>query len=232
MVDDDLHAMLLVVAVDLLVCGDEELFKHLRGEEGGVVGTPVVVVEHRVGMGVLAELLGQLQLVFGDVIDQLVHLVGVGVEGHQRLLNAHQVVHLLEDAGGDGGGNKVLLPVDGRRCRLVGRPGLVGEVRAGHLHGLLPLGDVLHHPVFVVMDGELAGQTGGPVLGDAPGVHHRAAAGGAAGGLAGDGVAPDHGEELVLVYKAVRVAAADGLKEILTNGKHSCLLLKSHVVMR
>ena len=166
----------------------------------------------------------QSQLVIGDVLDELVHSLRLLIEVHQGFLDAQEVMDLLEDAGGYGGGGVHLVPVDGGGGRLIGRPHLIREVGAGRLGGLSPAGDVLDHPVLIVVDGELAGGVGGPGQCDAPGVH--------AGladlqrrNLAGDGIAAHHLQKLVLVYKAVGVSAPDGLKKILSFGKHFCLLL-------
>ena len=189
------------------------------------MGTPVVVVEHRVGVAVLHQQLGQLQLVVGDVVNELVHLVGVGVEGQQGLIDAHQVVHLLKNAGENGAGAELLPAVHRLGGGLVVLPGGLGDVQIGMLHGVFPVLDVLDDPVLVVMDGELAGQALGPVDGDAPAVFDGAAAGTGHGVLSHDGVAKEHGEEFVLVHKSVGIAAVDGLKEVVSLGQHTIILL-------
>ena len=101
MMDDQFHAVLLVVAVDLLVGRSEIFAEHLRREEGGNLGAPVIVMEQCIGLQVMADFLSQSQFPFGVHIDQLMHLVGVLVEGHQAVLDLHQIMALLEDTGGD-----------------------------------------------------------------------------------------------------------------------------------
>ena len=111
-VNDQFHTVGLVVAVDLLVGGLDELTEHGGRQEGGDLAAPVIVMEQSIGLDVLADLFCQLHFEVGDLVNDLLHLIGILIEGHQTVLDLGQVVALLEDAGEHGGGDEVLITVN------------------------------------------------------------------------------------------------------------------------
>ena len=182
------------------------------------------MVEDGVGMQLVADLLGQSQLVFGDGLDEVMHLVGVGHVVHQRLVDGAEVVALLKEAGGHKDGVVGNVAVNLLAHALADVPQLVGELERGHLHIVLPVLDVLDNDLLRGMYGEAAGRTLGPHVGDAPGVHNlRAALLGAGGGHHGRGKGELH--SLILVYETVWVASPNHLTHIFLRVKHTVVFL-------
>ena len=215
-----LYAVALVVSVDLLVSRLIELSEHLRGDERGDLGTPVVMMEHGFRVYVLAELGRVIQLELGDHVDQFVHLVRVGVEVHHGVLDLTEIVALLEDAGSEVSGHELLFPVDLFSCLYEWLPlfGVVNDV--GDLNIVSPVFNVLNDYLVFRVDGERSRSSFRPGLGNAPGVYHVV--------LAVLGVRISLTERgthyqsqiFVAVYESVRVAAVDSFKEILSDCKH------------
>ena len=223
MVDDELHAVVLVVAVDLLIGLQEEVLEDGGTQEGVLLAAPVVVVEDGVGVEVGADALGQLQLPVGEVLDEVVHLIGVLHVVHQGFLNGAEVVALLEDARGDEGGLVGLGAVHGVIHGLGGVPQLLGELQGRGLDVLLPLLDVLDHDLLRRMYREGAGGVGGERLGDAPAVDHvlHALLQQRLGHEIG---VEQQGNRLVLVDEPVGVAAANHFAHVFLGGQHRMIL--------
>ena len=217
-VDNELHAVVLIILVDLHVAGLDELPEHLGGQEGGLLAAPVIVVEQGIGLNVGADLLGQVQLKLGDLVQDFVHFIGVLIEGHEAVLDLHQVVALLKHAGGDEGGAELLIPVHLFRGLDEGLPLLGAVDHVGHLQILLPFLHVLDDDLVRSVDGEGTGGTGGEGPGHAPGVDHVQLPGLGGGVVGGKGIAHLHGEGFILVDEAVRMAAVDGFQQVLTFG--------------
>ena len=222
MVDHELDTVGLVVAVDLLIGLQEELLEHGGGDEGGLLTAPVVVVEQHIGMQVLADALGQLQLPLGQEVDELVHLVGVLIEGHQSLLDAHQVVALLEQAGGHEDGLVGLVGGTGVHA-LADVPQLIGELEGGSLDVITPVLDVLDDDLLGGVDGEGTGGIGGEGVGDAPGVDHILVAPFQQGRGEHEGVEQKL-DRLILVYQTVGIAAQNGLAHVFFCSQHNSFL--------
>ena len=169
------------------------------------------MVEEGVGLQMLADLLGILELPLGDVVDELVHGLGLLVEVDEAVLNLHQIVALLKDAGGHIVGDKLLIAVHLLGLSHKGSPILVGEDHVGRMDFFLPLGHVGADDLVAGVDREGAGGAGRPGTGHAPGVDdvHLARLGGGVGGAVG---IADNGKGLKLIDVAVRIAAADGFQ--------------------
>ena len=187
-------------AVGLLV----ELAPHLRLHEEGVLGAPVVMGEDDVRVQVVDEHLHVFEAVIGDVVYELVHLIGVLVEVGERVLKAHEKVALLEYAGAHEAGHKLLAAHGlGLGADVLPAGGAVGlQVRGVDI--VAPVGYVAEHFQLVAGVRHGAGRVGGEEDGCAPLVH----AGGAADAVAAQvgvyGVAGHHGQGLVLVEDALR----------------------------
>ena len=173
-------------------------------------------------MDVIADHVAALQLPLGDVFDEVVHVLGVLVEGHEGVGDLHQVVALLKDAGRHERGHVLLVAVDLLDLGLAGLPLGLGIVQ--HIGGMdlvAPLLDVLADDKAGLVHGEGAGLALGPRDGDAPVVDLVE--------LAGLGVVAmavlrmeDHGKRLVLLDQSLGVSVRlDGLKEVLLCGEHA-----------
>ena len=175
-VDDALDAVGFIISVDLLIRGQDEFFEHGRGDKGRCLAAPVVVMEQCVGLYILADLLGVRELIFGDHVDDLMHLVGVCIKGCEAVGDLQQIVALLEDAGRDKRRDEVFVPVDLPDLLDEGRPGLIGEDNIGGGDIISPVLDVLYDDMLRVMHGEGAGRIGREADGDAPSVFNGGAA--------------------------------------------------------
>jgi len=122
--------------------------------EHGVLAAPVVVGTDHVGVQILHDELHVFQPEFGDDLDEPMHLLRIQQKVHQRILEGHQHVQLLKDAGAyDGHGQ---IPLRDLRLVLPGglpAPGAVGP-QIGRLHIALPFLDIPDHLVFRRDDGD------------------------------------------------------------------------------
>ena len=113
---------------------------------------------------------GKLQLPLGEVLDELMHLVGVLVQGDHRVGDLHEVMAHLPDAGGAEGHDPLLVAVHRLGLLHANFPLFLGELQRGGLNVLLPVLDVLDDDLVGSVDGEGAGLTLGPRLGHTPAV--------------------------------------------------------------
>ena len=162
MVSDELHSVLLIVAVDLHVRGFDELAEHVRREEGRYLGAPVVMMEQTIRLHVFAHLGCVVQFELSDAVDQFVHLVGILVEGEQTVLDLQQIVALFENAGSKERHDELLVPVDLLSRFDEGFPlfGIIYHPR--DLYVVLPVLDVLDHDLVGGVHGEGTGSPDGP----------------------------------------------------------------------
>ena len=221
--DDQLYAVAVVIAVDLLIGLQEEVLKDGGTQEGVQLAAPVVVVQDGIGMQVGADALSQLQLPVGQVLDEIVHLVGVLHVVHQSFLHGAQMMDLLEDTGSHKGSLIGLGAVNGGIHILADVPQLVGELQAGSMDIVLPVLKVLHNDLIRRMHGERAGNILGEGVGNAPAVDHVLHAA-LQQGLGHQVGVHQNGNSFVLVDEPVGIAAADCFAHILFCGKHFCIL--------
>ena len=83
------------------------------------------------------------ELPLGDVLDELLELVGALVEGDEHVLDLAEVVALLEDAGRHERHDPLLRTVDLLDSSLIDLPLGLGKLQGRLLDVLLPLLDVL-----------------------------------------------------------------------------------------
>ena len=176
------------------------------------------MVEQSVGLDVLADFGGKIQLKLGDDVENLVHLIRILVEGHQAVLNLHQIVALLENSGEHSGGNKVLVAVDLFSSLNEGLPdlGVIDDLR--YLQVLLPLLDVLDDDLLGGVDGEGTGGSLRPGTGNTPGVHNVVLTRLGSGVVDREAVGNLHGKSFILVHETIGVAAMNGLQKVLSFG--------------
>ena len=226
MVHDQLHAVVVQVAVHLLVGLEVELREHLGRHERRDLRAPIVVMEDGVGVHVRAQALGEFQLVFGDVGDEVVHLIGAFVEAHHRGLDLAQVMRALEHAGDHVRGGEFLSAVDRFGLRDLRLPvGFHGLSRLGALHVFLPVLEVLDHAMLHVVQRKRARLPFGPLLPHAPVVLDGRRA--VLDLVVRPRLAHDGRHELVLLDESVGISPVDGLEQILADGKHGCAPLVS-----
>ena len=180
-------------------------------------------MEDGIGMQVGADALGQLQLPVGQVLDEVVHLIGVLHVVHQGFLHGAQVVALLEQAGSHEGRLVGLGAVHGGVHILADVPQLIGEFQAGSMDIVLPLLDVLHDDLVGGMYGERAGYIFREGVGHTPAIDHVLHAA-LQQGLGHHVGVHQQGNAFKLVYKPIGIAAPNGFAHILFCGKHICIL--------
>ena len=106
----------------------EERPPHLGLHEQGVLGAPVVVGEDHVRAQAVDQQLHIGQPVFQNVLDEVVHLLRMLVKAGQCVLEAHEEVALLKDAGAHEPRQQPLLAAGGPGLLPAGLPA-VGTVR-------------------------------------------------------------------------------------------------------
>ena len=224
MVDNQLHAVILVVTINLLITVQIELLEHVNRHESGSLAAPVVVMEQGVGLDMAADTFRQLQLKVNQVLDEVLHVIGLLIQVDQSLLDLTQVMALLKQARCHKGRHIILAAI---HCLGLGNEGLplrLGKLQAGGMDIITPVGNILDNDFLRGVHRERTRQAGGPGTGDAPAVDHvhltRLGI-----GIVGPKRVHHHFEEFVLVDKAVRMSAVNGLQQILTNGQHKCLFL-------
>jgi len=221
MVNDDLEAVVVVAAVQPLVGLQEELGKHVGREERRLGGAPVVVVPDDVRVQPCRHQLHIPAFPVGDVLDELVHALGLGQKRLHGRDHAHEGVDVLEQAREHNGPDKDLVPVVLAVVLLRLLPDLLREVERGRMNLLLPAGDVLNHEMLAVLPGERAGDALRPHPGDAPqvlGLRHLRRPGLGIGRAVWVGEGIHH--EVELVDEAVGMAAVDGFQKVLSRCQH------------
>ena len=173
-------------------------------------------MEQSIGLDVLADFGSQIQFKLGDGIENLVHLVGVLIEGHQAILNLHQIMALLENARKHSRGNKVLVTIHLFGSLDEGLPNLRVVNHLRHLQILLPLLNILDHDFLGGVNRESAGSAVRPGTGHAPGVDDVVLAGLGSGIMDGEAVGDLHGKGFILIHEAVRIATANGFQKVLS----------------
>ena len=218
--DHELAAVGLVVAVDLLISLKEEVLEDGGTEEGVGLAAPVVVMEHGGGMQAGAGTLGQLEFPIGEVLDQVVHLVLVLHVVHESVLHAAEVMSVLKDAGSDHGALEGLVAVDLRGHADAHLPQVLGKaLDLGGMDVITPVLDVLDDDLVGGVHGEAAGHVLGEGVGDAPGGDHVRAA--LLGVLGSEAVGMHHeSHRFVLVDVAVGLAVDDALTHVFFRSEH------------
>ena len=174
------------------------------------------MMEQGIGFNVLADFRGQVQLELGDLVDNLVHFVGILIEGHQAVLNFHQIMALLKNTGEHGGSDELFGAVNRLGLGNEGLPFLGTVDDIGYLQVLLPVFDVFNHNFVGGVNGERAGSADGPGTGDAPCVHNVMLTQLGAGIMHAKGSAKLQGKRFILIDKAVGMPAMNGFQKILT----------------
>ena len=121
---------------------------------------------------------------------------------------------LLEDAGREEGHDELLLAVDllGHLDERLPFLGVIDD--AGDLDVVLPVVNVFDDDLVRRVDGEGAGRADRPGFGDAPGVHDIVLAVLRVGVALAEGGAHDDAEGLILVDKALGLAAVHDLEQV------------------
>ena len=203
----DQYAVFLVETVDLLISGQNELLKHSGGEEGVLRCAPVIVVQHGLDVALLDHHLGKVQLALGEEVDEVMHLLGLFIEVGQCILHAHQGVETLENTLRLHGADILIVAVglSGDAVEHTPVTGILGD--EGLVEDFTPLGDVLQHAMLVIVEGECTHLTIGQRPSHAELIHSI--------GRAGEhrivahvvGVGHQQVQELILLHKAVGLAA-------------------------
>ena len=179
-------------------------------------------MEQCVGMQVGADALGQFQFPVGQVLNQIVHLIGVFHIAHQSFLDGHQVMTLLEQAGRNEGSLVSLGSVYCVIHCLGGIPQTLRELQGRSLYIVLPVLNVLQDDLVGSMYGEGTGNIGGEGVGNAPGVNHIRAALFHRGGAHQIGM-NQKGDCLVLVDKTIGVSATNDFTHVFFCSQHKFL---------
>ena len=175
MVDGD-HALGTDIAVNFPVGLLEELTPHIRVHEEIRFGAPVIVEEDTVRVHLFAIELHDLQFIFADIINQLMHLVRMLIEVGERVFKTHQKVALLKQPGAGEGKEKPVRPRSFPRGFDALFPAfLTVGFHIGSMHDFFPLRDVFEDFKIFCGDRLLAGMVLGPGNRDAPAILPRCA---------------------------------------------------------
>ncbi len=177
-------------------------------------------MEQRVGLDVSAHFGGVVQLELSDHVDDLMHFVGIFVKVHQAALDLQQIMALLEYAGGEKRSDELLVSVHLLGHGDEGLPFLRVVDHAGDLYVIAPMLYILDDYLFRGVYGEGTGSADRIGFGHAPGVHHVVLAELGVGVAVAEGRAHDYGKGLVLIYKPVRMTAADRFQKVLLFAEH------------
>ena len=220
---DDYNTLLLEILVALLVCGLDDLTPELWLNEEVGFAAPVVMGEDGVGMSIFNHKLEAVVAVFADSHAQVGHKLGLQHKVAESVLKAHEEVKALKYAGGCKAGDKLLTAVNCVAALNIGSPELFGRAvgdKIRNLYDVFPFLNVVKDLVKGVGSGGnfVCGpeNTGAPLV--EAGLHAGIAV---AADKGADGITGQHSHILILLHKAVGLAAADGFKKILSLAKHN-----------
>ena len=98
MMDDQFYTIFMEVSVDLLIGIQEEIFKHSRRNERGLLASPVIMMEDSLRVQMTDNIFCLFQFEVSDDLDNVMNLIRIFIQRDQETLDLHKVMAVFKDS--------------------------------------------------------------------------------------------------------------------------------------